>query len=97
MRFEWNMDKDAENKKIHKVSFQEACSVFTDSHMLSKFDKDHSDDEDRWITMGDTGDKLLVVIHTFRTTNDVESVRIISARGATTEERRQYASRRKKP
>ena len=96
MRFEWDPTKEARNRKDHKVSFQEACAIFADSHMLTKFDKEHSDDEDRWVTMGDTGSKLLVIIHTFRTTNDGESVRIISARKATAKEREQYLQRRNK-
>ena len=60
--------------------------------MISLFDDDHSEDEDRWITIGvDSVGSLLVVIHTFdETTSGIFRVRIISARKANQQETQAY-------
>ena len=59
--------KAHENRDKHDVAFDEAATVFRDSKALSIFDPDHSETEDRWITMGiSEKGRLLVVIHTFR-------------------------------
>lgn len=95
MKFEWDSEKDKINRQKHKVSFLEACYIFSDKHMLSFYDVEHSDDEDRWITMGQSlGGRILVVIHTFKKTKGKECVRIISARKATKHEEKQYYERR---
>lgn len=95
MKFEWDPEKDKVNGQKHKVSFAEACYVFSDRHMLTIFDDEHSDDEDRWVTMGQIPEgKLLVVIHTCREDGDDEYVRIVSARKANRHESRQYFERR---
>jgi uncharacterized protein len=90
--FEWDPTKARENVKKHQVSFQRAATVFRDPHAVSIFDKDHSQIEDRWITLGmDNQGIIIVVIHTFRQSNEVSSfIRIISARKATKKERQQY-------
>jgi len=67
-------------------------SVFRDSRALSIFDPDHSETEDRWVTMGisDKG-RLLIAIHTFREeSEDAVTIRIISSRKATREETKKY-------
>lgn len=95
MKFEWDSEKDKTNRQKHNVNFFEACYVFSDKHMLSFYDEEHSDDEDRWITMGQSlSGRILVVIHTFRKSKDKESIRIISARKATKHEEKQYLERR---
>lgn len=95
MKFEWNPEKDKTNTKKHNISFLEASTVFADKHQLNLFDEEHSDDEDRWITIGQSLTyKTLVVIHTYRKIRDTESVRIISARKATKQEEKQYHERR---
>jgi uncharacterized protein len=95
LRFEWDPEKDKENRKKHRVAFTDACYVFADKSMLTLFDHEHSEDEDRWITMGQTPDgKLLIVIHTHRQVARTEHVRIISARKATKGEATQYFERR---
>jgi uncharacterized protein len=95
LRFEWDPEKEKQNRKKHKVAFTEACYVFADKSMLTLFDDEHSGDEDRWVTMGQTPDgKLLVVNHTYRKSAGTEHVRIISARKATRGEERQYFERR---
>ena len=87
MRFEWDPDKATANLKTHDVSFEEASTVFGGSRTVTFFDPDHSDDEDRYLTFGESdANRLLVVVHTDRD----DSVRIISARETTRRERQQY-------
>jgi uncharacterized DUF497 family protein len=90
MRLEWDHRKAESNVKKHGISFERAALVFTDKNALSVYD-DHSESEERWITLGLTpaGD-FLVVVHTYRKAGKVESVRIISARKASRNEIKQY-------
>ena len=90
--FEWDPAKAKRNSRQHQVSFERATTVFNDVNQLSIFDEIHSDDEDRWLTLGlDRNGILLVVAHTFRETNNSNiSIRIISARKATQTEIYQY-------
>ena len=90
--FEWDPGKAKENQRKHKVSFERAAEVFRDPLALSIFDAEHSEHEERWITMGkDSHDGLLVLIHTFLEVKTEECrVRIISARKATRRELSQY-------
>ena len=85
--FEWNPRKARSNRKKHGIGFEEACTVFGDLLSITIPDVKHSEDEERWITLGrsDQGN-LLVIVHT---ENSV-SVRLISARRATHAERKQY-------
>jgi uncharacterized DUF497 family protein len=52
MRFEWDSDKAAANVKKHRVSFDEAVTVFYDPLAATFEDPDHSDDESRLVTVG---------------------------------------------
>ena len=90
--FEWDPEKARENLDKHGVAFDEAATVFGDSKALSIFDPDHSESEDRWITMGiSEKGKLLIVAHTFREEReDAVTIRIISSRKATKRETRTY-------
>ncbi|MEW6129491.1 MAG: BrnT family toxin [Acidobacteriota bacterium] len=90
--FEWTPIKAKANARKHKVSFERAAEVFLDPLALSIFDDAHSEKEDRWITLGkDKSDLLLVVIHTFNEAEKDQSIiRIISARKANRNERKQY-------
>ncbi len=54
-RFEWDPAKEKANIHKHKVSFRKAATVFRDPNQLSIYDQEHSEDEDRWITMGIDG------------------------------------------
>lgn len=85
--FEWDESKANENLKKHKVSFQEARTVFNDPFLATYPDPDHSKIERRFLSIGfaSTG-KVLVVIHTDRG----ENIRIISCRRATKRERKAY-------
>ena len=88
LQFEWNPNKAARNFKKHKVSFDEATTVFDDPMFVTVIDDEHSDDEERYITIGLSKQaRLLVVAHTDRT----GQVRIISVRKATRKEELFYA------
>lgn len=87
MIYEWDGAKASTNLRKHKVSFAEAASVFLDPLALSFFDPDHSDEEDREITIGISSRKrALFVSHCERGGR----IRIISARKATRKEQLQY-------
>ena len=89
LRFEWDPAKATANFKKHGIGFDEARSVFADERAKLIADPGHSDDEDRFILLGlSTKLKLLVVCHCYRSTSN--TIRIISARKATTAESRQY-------
>ena len=89
MNFTWDKAKNKLNKKKHGVSFEEAESVFLDEHARLIGDPDHSDSEDRFVLLGmSTQLKLLVVVHVYRESNEL--IRIISARKATTKEKKSY-------
>ena len=86
--FEWDSKKDFSNQKKHKVSFDEAKTVFSDQFARLIIDPDHFDEEDRFILLGTSiHSKQLVVCHCI-STND--SIRIISARKAEKQERKIY-------
>ncbi len=89
--FEWDIEKEKQNRRRHRVSFVQAATVFQDPNQIATFDEDHSDTEDRWITLGfDRNGILLIVVHTFKETEYYINVRIISARKATRAETKQY-------
>jgi hypothetical protein len=90
--FEWAPTKYRENRNKHGVAFDEAATVFKDSKALSIFDPDHSESEDRWVTMGiSEKGRLLIVIHTFREeSEEAVTIRIISSRKATKQETKTY-------
>jgi uncharacterized DUF497 family protein len=87
LTFEWDSRKARSNIAKHGVTFEEASTVFADSLSLTIPDPEHSESEQRYVTMGRafTG-KLLVVAHTDRGDN----IRLISARRASRRERRSY-------
>lgn len=87
MEFEWDRDKAAQNLEKHEVSFDEAVTVFHDPLAATFDDPDHSVGERRFITIGySSQNRLIVVAHTERG----ESIRIISARLATSQERKRH-------
>ena len=94
MKFEWDINKEKKNIEKHGISFGQAAYVFSDQFALSMFDSEHSDIEDRWILLGKSlSEVIIVVVHTFRDENDIELVRIISARKATKNEALTYQNR----
>jgi uncharacterized DUF497 family protein len=90
--FEWDPNKAKSNSSKHKITFEDAISVFKDKNAISIYDESHSINEDRWITIGmDLRTRTLVVIHTFiAIDNDNCNIRIISARKATKSEQQTY-------
>lgn len=89
IKFQWDNRKAEINKKKHNISFEEAATVFNDTDALVIDDPDHSIEEDRFIILGySTKANLLVVCHCYRDSNNV--IRLISARKATANERKQY-------
>jgi len=89
MRIIWDERKNQDNIRKHHVSFEEAQTVFYDPNGKLIDDPDHSGEEDRYIILGLSKIlHLLVVCHCYRE-ND-ETIRIISARKATTKETKYY-------
>ena len=90
--FEWDPVKAKINLKKHGVSFEEASEIFLDPLQLSLLDNEHSEQEERWITLGNTkSQKLRLVVLTYLTYHqDQVTIRIISARPATSHEQKQY-------
>lgn len=87
MEFEWDENKEKLNEKKHGVSFHEAASVFGDPLAITFDDPDHSINEHRLITFGESRfGRLLVVAHTERN----GKMRIISARTMTKHEKKIY-------
>ncbi|MDJ0900069.1 MAG: BrnT family toxin [Xenococcus sp. MO_188.B8] len=89
LRFEWDRFKAESNRQKHGVSFDEAQTVFYDENARLRHDSEHSIDEERYILLGMSSSlRLLVVCHLYQ--EDIELIRIISARKATKRERQQY-------
>ena len=87
--FLWDENKAADNLKKHRISFEEALTVFFDPNARMILDPDHSEAEDRFILLGiSSGLRLLAVCHCYR--EDDQNIRIISARKATKKEQKQY-------
>jgi uncharacterized DUF497 family protein len=89
LMFEWDENKNEISKKKHRISFEEAQTVFYDDAALVIDDPEHSQEEDRFIILGlSKRANLLVVCHCYRASDTV--IRIISARKATKNETKQY-------
>ena len=90
LEFEWDPKKAAANLKRHRVSFEEARTVFLDEQAKLIDDPDHSSDEDRFVLLGISGLlRILLVCHCYR--QQGQAIRIISARKASPGEARQYS------
>lgn len=88
MRFDWDDDKAESNHRKHQVRFEEAQTVFLDSHAVDFLDAENSEDEDRFIRIGLWRRlNVLLVVYCER---DGTNIRIISARKATSNERKLY-------
>ncbi|MEA2476565.1 MAG: uncharacterized protein QOC87_764 [Actinomycetota bacterium] len=85
MEIEWDSNKANSNFEKHGIPFDEAATAFGDPLSLTIADLDHSDDEERFVLLGQSfAGRLMVVVHTYRG----ERIRIIGARIATRNERR---------
>ena len=90
--FEWDRNKARKNLSKHKISFEGATSVFKDERAISIADEEHSEEEERWLTIGmDEVTRTLVVIHTYISIDESNcNIRLISARKATKKEQEFY-------
>ena len=94
MKFEWDENKNILNIKKHGISFEEAAYVFADIDLISLFDEKHSDFEERWISIGKIiNHGIIVVVHTDKIKGEQEYIRIISARKAEINEKKEYIRR----
>ena len=85
--FEWDAMKAQANLNKHRVSFEEAVSIFSDPLLVTYFDDEHSRHEDRYISIGRSErDRVLLVVHTDRG----DAIRLISCRVATIREQKSY-------
>ena len=87
LAFDWDDKKAKQNLKKHGVSFEEASTIFGDPLGRTIPDRLHSEEEDRFVNLGESERRrLLVVVFTERG----DKIRIISARAATRRERKDY-------
>ena len=87
LQFEWDLNKASSNQRKHKITFEEAVTVFADTLGVTVADPDHSVNEERYITVGlSQRRRLLIIAHTERGGR----IRIISARELTATEKRAY-------
>ena len=92
LSFEWDDDKEEANRRKHKVSFDEAKTVFADPFSITINDAAHSDDECRFVDIGvSVNERILIVVYTER----LSKTRLISSRKATKAERYKYEERKK--
>jgi len=91
LTFEWFEEKAENNLKKHRVSFEEAKTVFNDPFSITIADPLHSNDEQRYIDIGcSSKGKILIVVYTERRSN----IRVISCRKAAKKERRVYEAKK---
>ena len=90
LRFEWDPDKAGRNLHKHRLSFERAATAFEDEHSLTLPDPTHSIGEERFVLLGRTGHGRVVVVAFTERSEDIETVRIISARLADRGERQDY-------
>ncbi len=87
--FEWDENKNRINQRKHGISFEEAATVFYDEYAILFDDPEHSAEEDRFLIIGTTAkERICIVSHCYR--DDDGTIRIISARKATTTEKQIY-------
>jgi uncharacterized DUF497 family protein len=92
--FEWDSDKELRSRRKHGIGFATAVRVFeTEDQCLDIYDEEHSDTEERFITIGPVDDGLVLVVWTQR---EDDTIRVISARRATAKECDLYKRRMEK-
>jgi uncharacterized DUF497 family protein len=91
MRFEWDEQKNQANIEKHGLSFADAAQIF-DGPMLVNLDTRRDYGEDRWIGIGLTRGRVVVIAYTERE-DDEQAVRVISMRKALKHERERYYRR----
>jgi uncharacterized protein len=87
IEFEWDPQKERSNIAKHRIAFTEATAIFFDPLAITVFDPEHSQDEERYITVGASASGcILMVAHTDR----MDRIRIITARELTRAEKKAY-------
>jgi uncharacterized DUF497 family protein len=87
--FEWDEKQNRENQRKHRVSFEEAQTVFFDANAVEFYDDEYAELEDRFLMLGVSAKlRILMVCHCLCEKGNV--IRIISARKATRKEQREY-------
>mgnify|MGYP001276266921 CR=1 FL=1 len=89
IRFSWDEQKNRANQKKHRISFDEAQTVFFDENAIEYFDPDHSVDEDRFLMLG-ISFRLRVLVVSYCLRQRGSEIRIISARKTTRKEQKVY-------
>jgi uncharacterized DUF497 family protein len=93
--FDWDENKARRNRDTHKVSFNEARTVFNDPFLVTFPDEYHSHREQRFISLGTSlKNRIILVVHTEDEENGAIVIRLISARRATTSERKAYEEKK---
>lgn len=87
MKFAWDDNKTVSNLRKHGVSFEEVQTVFNDPLYVDFYDPDHSDDEARYLIVGESNQGRLLIVSYMERGN---SIRLISAREVTRSERKAY-------
>lgn len=88
MIFEWDSEKEKTNIRKHGIDFATAARVFSDENRLDMYDESHSENEERYITIGAINGIMYIVFVVY--TEREDAIRLISARKATAQERRLY-------
>jgi uncharacterized DUF497 family protein len=88
MRYIWDEVKAAANRKKHRIDFHAGILVFLDPRRIERYDIEHSEDEDRWIVIGNVDDAILLVVYCDTERDGVR--RIISVRKADKDEQKLY-------
>ena len=94
IEFGWDARKARENLKKHRVSFEEASTVFYDENAVEFFDPEHSRDEERFLMLGLSG-RLRIMVVSYCLRKGGSEIRIISARKATKKEEKVYIQGRR--
>ena len=91
MKWTWDPDKDSDNLRKHGIDFETAALVFNNPLTLTYEDDDPNHYEQRWKTIGPLGEAIITIVHTWTNRGTTPmSGRIISARKASRNERREY-------
>jgi len=94
IKFDWDSQKAKRNLKNHGVSFEEAKSVFYDDFARQFYDEPHSEDEERFLLLGMSAkSRILLICHCELDSTNI--IRLISARKATTKEKKLYEGPKK--
>lgn len=89
LNFEFDLKKSFKNYLNHGVSFEEAQTIWKDEFSIELNDDDHSENESRYLRIGRSSNNRILLV-AFCERNNNETIRIISARKATSTERKFY-------